>query len=159
DIFRNFKSLLAASYQTLEVTEQPGTTATFSQLRAADIKVVLNTGYDRITAQSLIKKIGWESGKDFDGLVTASDVSNGRPSPDMIHHAMRLTGIEDPSKVAKVGDSQIDIDEGKNASCGLTVGVTTGAQTREQLESVQPSCVIDNLKELLSILELNTPAS
>ena len=157
DIFSNFKSLLAAAYQTLEVTEQPDTTATFNQLRAANIRVVLNTGYDRTTAESLIKKIGWQSGRDFDGLVTASDVSNGRPAPDMIHHAMKLAEVQDPSQVAKVGDSQIDIDEGKNASCGLTVGVTTGAQTREQLESVQPSCVIDNLKELLPLLALNTP--
>lgn len=156
-IYRNFKSLLKAAYQTLAITEQPDTTDTLNKLHAANIKVVLNTGYDRKTAESLINKIGWVSGRDFDGLVTASDVSKGRPAPDMIHHAMNLTGIEDPSQVAKVGDSQIDIDEGKNASCGLTVGVTTGAQTREQLESVQPSCVIDNLKELLSILELNTP--
>ncbi len=77
----------------------------------------------------------------------------------MIHHAMNLTGIENPSQVAKVGDSQIDIEEGKNASCGLTVGVTTGAQTREQLKLVQPSCVIDNLNELLAIIGLNPPPS
>ena len=159
EIFRDFKSLLAASYQTLAVTEQPYTTDTFNQLRAAGIKVVLNTGYDRKTAENLVNKIGWESGRDFDGLVTASDVSNGRPAPDMIHHAMNLTGIENPSQVAKVGDSQIDIEEGKNASCGLTVGVTTGAQTREQLKLVQPSCVIDNLNELLAIIGLNPPPS
>jgi len=159
EIFRDFKSLLAASYQTLAVTEQPYTTDTFNRLRAAGIKVVLNTGYDRKTAENLVNKIGWESGRDFDGLVTASDVSNGRPAPDMIHHAMNLTGIENPSQVAKVGDSQIDIEEGKNASCGLTVGVTTGAQTREQLKLVQPSCVIDNLNELLAIIGLNPPPS
>jgi phosphoglycolate phosphatase-like HAD superfamily hydrolase len=70
----------------------------------------------------------------------------------MIFMAMELMGISDASTVAKVGDSVIDIEEGKNAFCGLTVGVTTGAHTRQQLASAHPDVIIDKLMELLPLV-------
>ena len=132
-IFEDFKRRLSGNYAALDVKEQPGASETFSKLRRHGIKVVLNTGYDRATAESLIQKIGWVVGTDIDGLVTASDVENGRPAPDMIHLAMRQTNIKSCQAVAKIGDSAIDIEEGQNAGCGMTFGVTTGAQTESQL--------------------------
>ena len=92
-------------------------------------------------------------GTDIDGLVTASDVVNGRPGPEMIQKAMAMTGVESPEFVAKIGDSQIDIEEGQNANCGLTFGITTGAQTEGQLREANPTAVIHSLKELLPFTE------
>lgn len=151
-IFANFKPRLGQAYDELDVREQPGASEVFQKLREADIKVVLNTGYDRKTAESLVSRIGWEIGKDIDSLVTASDVENGRPGPDMIYKAMADTGIESASQVAKIGDSQIDIHEGQNAGCGLTFGVTTGSQTAELLHAANPTHVVDNLSEMLDIV-------
>ena len=37
-------------------------------------------------------------------------------------------------RVAKVGDTPVDLDEGLSAGCGLVVGVTTGSFPRVQLE-------------------------
>jgi phosphoglycolate phosphatase-like HAD superfamily hydrolase len=85
-------------------------------------------------------------------LVTASDVPNSRPAPDMIIYAMNHFGISDASTVVKVGDSVIDIEEGKNASCLFNIGVTTGAQTKEQLQKAAPTHILNNLKELLAIV-------
>ncbi|WP_369021501.1 HAD family hydrolase, partial [Winogradskyella psychrotolerans] len=70
-------------------------------LRNKGVFVVLNTGYDRKTALSLLLKLGWETGKDIDGLVTADDVTNGRPQPDMIYKAMEICGITAPQEVLK----------------------------------------------------------
>ncbi len=151
-IFAEFKQQLAAAYAELNVQEQPGATELFAALHQQGVKVVLNTGYDRATAENLVQKIGWETGKDIDGLVTASDVENGRPAPDMIRKAMQLTGVESPAEVAKIGDSQIDIEEGKNAGCGSTFGITTGAQTQQQLEAAQPTAVLHNLQQLLTAI-------
>lgn len=148
-IFTDFKQRLAQAYAKLDVRECGGTSDVFAALHQQDVKVALNTGYDRNTAQGLIDKIGWELGKDYDTLVTASDVENGRPAPDMIQQAMSQTGVSNSAEVVKIGDSQIDIDEGKNASCGMTFGVTTGAQTREQLQHANPTAVIDRLSDLL----------
>lgn len=151
-IFEDFKRQLADAYSTLDVKEQPGASEAFAKLRRHGIKAVLNTGYDRATAESLVQKIGWVLGKDIDGLVTASDVSNGRPAPDMIRLAMSQTGVESSEAVVKIGDSAIDIEEGKNAACGMTFGVTTGAQTESQLRSANPTQVVANLAELCELV-------
>ena len=153
-IFADFKSRLAAAYENLDVREQPGASEVFARLRSNGIKVVLNTGYDRATAEGLIAKIGWNIGEHIDGLVTASDVETGRPGPEMIRLAMKQTGVGDSARVAKIGDSQIDIHEGQNAECGLTCGITTGAQSADQLAEAKPMHVINGLDELLPLVGL-----
>ncbi len=151
-IFQDFKARLKTAYQDLQVTEQPGAAELFRHLKANGVSVVLNTGYDRNTAEELIGKIGWKIGHQIDGLVTASDVVNGRPHPEMIQQAMSLVGVNDPAAVAKIGDSQIDIEEGRNASCGMTLGITTGAQTRAQLAEAKPTHIVDELLEILPLI-------
>ena len=151
-IFADFKTRLAHAYANLDVKEQPGATAAFARLRKHGIKIVLNTGYDRNTAEGLIRKIGWSVGQHIDGLVTASDVAAGRPGPDMIHQAMSLANVHSSGAVVKVGDSQIDIEEGKNAQCGMTFGITTGAQTEDQLLESDPTGIVQSLNELASLV-------
>lgn len=147
-IFDDFKRRLETAYRTLDVKEQPGASETFAKLRQRGIKVVLNTGYDRATAECLLAKVGWVVAIDIDGLVTASDVEHGRPAPDMIWLAMRQTNVASSQAVAKIGDSAIDIEEGKNAGCGMTFGVTTGAQTESQISSANPTHIVASLGEM-----------
>lgn len=150
--FSNFKPSLETAYADLEIKTFEGTEALFRDLRNNNIKVVLNTGYDFITANNLLLKLDWSVGATIDALVTSDDVKNGRPHGDMIVKAMELTGIKDPEKVLKVGDSAIDIEEGKSANCGMTAGVLTGAQTREQIQNANPTIIINSLTELRAIL-------
>lgn len=151
-LFVNFKKELKLAYENLEVSSYLEVEALMIDLKNKGLKIALNTGYDTKTAQSLLDKMGWVQGREYDVLVTADDVENGRPNPDMILKAMEYFEILDASKVLKAGDSIIDIEEGKNANCGITVGVTTGAHTRQQLESANPTYVLDQLIELKSIL-------
>ena len=152
NIYKNFIVLLEAAYDTLEVLPQDNAAELFQALKQRKILVVLNTGYNEKTAMSLVAKIGWKKGVEFDGLVTATDVAHSRPAPDMILLAMKQFGIKDAREVVKVGDSIIDIEEGRNAGCGLSIGITTGAHTMEQLQSANPDYVIDNLIELLPLV-------
>ncbi|MEW2920914.1 phosphonatase-like hydrolase [Muricauda sp. ANG21] len=151
-VHADFKEMLKEAYTNLEVTSYDGVEELFKEMHSHGVKVVLNTGYDSKTAQSLLDKLGWKVGEQIDGLVTADDVEIGRPSSEMIDKAMKLFNITDPEEVLKAGDSQIDIEEGKNAKCGITVGVLTGAQTREQLEKANPTLILSNLDSLLGIL-------
>ncbi|MHC5310575.1 phosphonatase-like hydrolase [Myroides sp. LJL116] len=151
-IFEDFKLSLETAYDTTEVFGFENVETLFSTLRENGIKVVLNTGYDSKTANTLLNKLNWEVGKNIDGLVTASDVVNGRPHRDMIHLAMQKAGVSDSKQVLKVGDSAIDIMEGKNANCGLVAGVLTGAQTKEQLLEANPDYILDQLTDLQDIL-------
>jgi len=132
----------------LEIREQPGAAEVFASLRDRDIRVVLNTGYDRATAEGLLEKLGWRIGDQIDDLVTASDVQGGHPGPDMIHHAMRSRVIRESRRMIKIGDSQVDIDEGRNADCGMTIGITTGAHDRTQLAASGATAIIDRLSDL-----------
>ena len=150
--FSKFKTALKEAYTTLEIKTFEGTESLFKELRGSGIKVVLNTGYDRTTALFLLEKLGWIVGETIDGLVTADDVENGRPEGDMILLAMKNTGIYDAEKVIKVGDSAIDIEEGKNACCGMTIGVLTGAQNRAQIQEANPTYIIESLDELRAII-------
>lgn len=150
--FSKFKIALKNAYHTLEIKTFEGTEQLFKDLRKNQIKVVLNTGYDAKTANLLLKKLNWTVGETVDGLVTADDVENGRPGPEMILLAMKNTGVMDAEKVLKVGDSAIDIEEGKNANCGITAGVLTGAQNRNQIQEANPTYIIESLNELRAIL-------
>jgi phosphonatase-like hydrolase len=150
--FSKFKIALKNAYDSLEIKSFEGTEQLFKDLRKSNIKVVLNTGYDSKTAHLLLDKLGWIVGETIDGLVTADDVENGRPEGDMIILAMKKTGILDARKVLKVGDSAIDIEEGKNANCGITAGVLTGAQNRIQIQEANPTYIIESLNELRAIL-------
>ena len=149
EIYHYFIGALESAYQNLEVTPCSNAETVFALLKKQGIKVVLNTGYNRATATGLLKKLNWIEGEDIDLLVTASDVSKNRPAPDMIDYAIKHFAITDPTTVIKVGDSAIDIEEGKNAGCGQTFGVTTGAQTREQIQVADPTAVVDDLLEIL----------
>lgn len=150
--FKNFKPTLELAYQDNDISSFNGVENLFKTLRQNDIKIVLNTGYDKKTANKLMEKLNWKVGNQVDALITSDDVVNGRPSPDMIHLAMKQFNITDSSQVLKAGDSEIDILEGKNSSCGITVGVLSGAQTKEQLETAQPDYILQEISELKNLL-------
>jgi len=152
ELFKKFKSHLDEAYISLIVKPCNGVEFLFPILRKAGIKIALNTGYNRAVAITLLEKLEWKSGIHYDTLVTASDVKQGRPNPDMIHKAMKELNVDNYQKVLKAGDSIIDIEEGQNALCGITVGVTTGAHSRAQLESANPTYVLDSLLELKDFL-------
>ncbi len=150
-VFEDFKIQLDNAYEHLNVLPIQGVEEVMMKLISKNIIVVLNTGYNSKVANSLLEKLHWIKGVHYNLLVTADDVVNGRPNPDMIELAMKEFNIKDPSKVLKAGDSAIDIEEGKNAHCGVTVGVLSGAQTKEQIESTNPTYILDSLSNLLSL--------
>lgn len=150
--FGNFKTNLETAYNEAQISTFDGMQDFFDTLRKHDIKIVLNTGYDSKTANKLLEKLKWKVGNQIDALITSDDVINGRPNPDMIQMAMAKFGITDPAQVLKAGDSEIDIMEGKNSGCAITVGVLSGAQNREQLQVANPDYILNNVMEIESIL-------
>ncbi len=147
-IFEDFKVMLDEAYNDLEVKPIDGIESLLVELKHQGIKVVFNTGYNKKVATHLLEKLKWDSGVHYDLLITADDVEKGRPYPDMIQKAMKHFDINDSSKVLKAGDSAIDIEEGKNANCGITIGVLSGAQTKAQLETVKPDYILNSLAAL-----------
>jgi phosphonatase-like hydrolase len=124
----------------------------FSILQGQHIKVALNTGFTRVITDVILRRLNWMRSPLIDATVTSDEVPEGRPQPYMIEKIMGQFGISDPAEVVKVGDTEVDIREGRNAGCGLVIGVTTGAYTREQLSNFSPDKIIDSLSELPALI-------
>ena len=152
EAFNYFLAQLDIAYKNFKVTPMPGAEKVFIALKEKGIQVVLNTGYNRATAESLLGQLGWKEGVQIDLLVTASDVLHNRPMPDMILYAKEKLNIADTKQIVKIGDSCIDIEEGKNAGCLLNIGITTGAQTETQLMQAKPDYIVHSLSEMLEII-------
>jgi phosphonatase-like hydrolase len=154
-IHEDFVERMLAFYRTNpSVTEMPGTSATFRQLKEHGIKVALNTGFSRTIAQTLIDRLGWERDGLIDASVTSDEVLRGRPHPLMIRHLMRQCRIKESRHVAKIGDAPADLLEGANADCGLVIGVVNGSSTRAQLAPLPHDYLIGSVAELPALLGL-----
>jgi phosphonatase-like hydrolase len=132
----------------------PGASEAFRFLRRAGVMVALDTGFSRDIAQTLIDRLNWERDGLIDASVTSDEVERGRPYPDMIQRLMSKLGVTDPRRIAKVGDTPADLLEGKNAGCGLVVGVTQGSCARAQLERFPHDYLIGSVAELPELLGL-----
>lgn len=150
-IHEDFVSAMVHFYQTSsEVVPLPNVEETFLQLKVQGIKIGLDTGFSRKIAEIIVDRLNWAELIDI--LVASDDVPQGRPFPDMIQNMMKEFGISDAQEVVKVGDTEVDINEGLNTGCKYSIGITTGAFTREQLLKYQPTHVIDDISEVLTII-------
>ncbi len=125
----------------------------FSQAQKMEIKVALNTGFGKDITNTILKRLGWNHTELINFVISSDEVKYGRPHPYMIQAAMVATGVTQSKQVAKIGDTEVDIAEGRSAGCGLVVAVTTGAYTKEQLKAYSPDAILNNLAELLPILK------
>lgn len=151
-VHRDFVSRMLRYYrEDPAVREVPGATAVFRELRSAGVLVALNTGFSRGIADAILQRLGW--GQNLvNATVTSDEVPRGRPHPDMIHHVMKQLGVADASRVAKVGDTTVDLDEGTSAGCGLVLGVLTGSATRAQLLARPHTHILESIVEIPALL-------
>jgi len=137
-----------------DVSECDGVSNVFKKLKDSKLKVIVDTGFDRLITNSLLERLGWEEKNLIDGSVTSDEVAQGRPYPDLIYEAMRLAGVEDAAAVAKVGDTASDLQEGAAAGCRYVIGITSGAFSKEELIKEKHTHLISHIEEVLEILSL-----
>ena len=141
-------------YETdADLSPLPFAESTFSTLNEIGIKVALNTGFSKAITDTIMRRLRWDHNRNIHHIISSDEVSLGRPHPFMIRKLMDVSNVEDVKQVAKVGDTQVDVQEGRNAGCGLVVSVTTGAYTRDQLEKYDPDFIIDSLEELPALIK------
>ncbi|TDX00651.1 HAD-IA family hydrolase [Dinghuibacter silviterrae] len=153
-IHDRFVELMINYYKTGQGVEPlPGVDRVFSYLKEKGVKIGLDTGFSKDIATAIVDRLGWEKEGKVDYIVASDEVPSGRPAPFMIQKMMDEAGISDPRQVVKIGDTEVDINEGLNAGCLFSIGVTTGAFTREELRKYHPTHIIDHMEELIPILE------
>jgi phosphonatase-like hydrolase len=123
----------------------------FHHLKSLGIKVALNTGFTRSITTPILKRLGWDKSELIDATICSDEVAEGRPYPYMIQSLMQRLGIEDVKAVAKIGDTEIDIKEGRNAGCGLVAAVTTGAYSKSELLLHHPDYIFDSMKDFMQL--------
>jgi len=149
DIHDDFEETMLGYFMAdKDLAPLPNAEESFRWLHSRGIKVALNTGFTRYITEGILYKLGWKNHQHIDAVICSDEVPEGRPAPFMIHELMRKFQITEPSEVVKVGDTEVDVLEGRNASCGVVVSVTTGAYTRDALVNYHPDVIIDHLSEL-----------
>ena len=119
----------------------------FENLRKRGIKIGLNSGFSVDIQEALIERLHLRN--FIDCYVSSESVPHGRPEPYMVQHLMKQCGIVDPKQVVKIGDSINDILEGKNSNCHKSIGVLSGAETKEKLEEAGADVILDSVMDLI----------
>lgn len=151
--FHVFCEILEKHYQTQAVEPVDGVLEVFDWMRRNDLKIALNTGFYRKVTDIILGRLGWAPGGVIDFVIASDEVPQGRPAPFMIEKAMAAFGIADARQVVKIGDTPVDLKEGRNAGCRLSLGVVNGSHTREELAEVDHDGLLDSVRDLPAFLE------
>ncbi len=156
--FQIFRNILEGYYRTHPVEPTDGALELFGWLRERNILIALNTGFYRAVTDIILNKLGWLVGLDrnyvggvgsvIDYSIASDEVPLGRPEPFMIRKAMATFGIEDAKQVLKIGDTPVDLAEGRRAGCAASLAVTNGTHTRAALEVLDNDGLLDSLRML-----------
>ena len=121
----------------------------FQRLRFNGVKIALNTGYERNFQKKIINHFNMT--EYVDDFISSGDVRMGRPFPYMIHRIMERNDIISVKHVAKVGDTRNDVLEGKNAGCGITIAVQTGAGTTKDF--LEADLIVDKITNIDMVMD------
>ena len=150
-IYDDFRRILTNSYDAGGTQPIDGADETFDWLRTRDVKIALNTGFDRNVAERLVRAVGWEN--RFDAVVCNDDVPCGRPAPYLLFRAMEWTACKRVRRVAAVGDTVSDLEAAWNAGVGWSIGVLSGAHSANQLADCAHTAIIPSVADLPTVFE------
>ncbi len=123
---------LYRAFQTIQIdvlTERasliPGTSSVCSELRQRGLKIGSTTGYTR-EMMSVLVPVAHALGFQPDSVICASDVPEGRPAPWMALMSAMEMRVYPMQAVVKIGDTPVDMAEGRNAGMWAVGVALTG---------------------------------
>ena len=138
-----FCEILEKHYANNNIFPTDGCLEIFEYLKYKNVKIALTTGFYRKVTNIILDKLGWLDGLNdqyvgskntiIQASISSDEVLKGRPEPLMIHKAMSLLDVHDGMKVINIGDTPSDLKSGIRAGCRMSLGVTNGTHTRQQL--------------------------
>ncbi|MCR6515980.1 MAG: phosphonoacetaldehyde hydrolase [Clostridium chrysemydis] len=141
NLYKEFEPALLKSLK--DYTDiKPNVLETINTLRERGIKIGSTTGYTDKMMEIVVKEAK-KKGYSPDFYITPDSTSSlGRPYPYMIFRNMEELKILSPKEIIKVGDTNSDILEGKNAgvtTVGITVGSSNMGLSKEEYDSLSDS--------------------
>lgn len=153
NIYSSFIKNMKEHYISIQpVTSIDNIESVFTELYNQGIVIYFDTGFPREIADIIIDLVGWKNYDWYTGVITADDVENGRPAPDMVYEAMRICSIESSDVIVKIGDTPSDMKEGISAGCAAIIGVTYGSHSDEDLMNSGSTHIAHTTKELSTII-------
>lgn len=116
--------------------------------RHSEAQSLVTSSNHRI-AQAILKYFNFQ--KSFDVQVTGDDVRIGKPHPGPYLKALRLTGAK-ASESLVFEDSKNGIRAALGARCAV-MAITSSYHTREDLEKVNPTYIIDSFCEASALIK------
>jgi HAD superfamily hydrolase (TIGR01509 family) len=138
-------------FQSLDIsyiTLLPAVRETLRELHDVGFMQSLATNKTVTEAERILGELG-VSGY-FDLMAGFMTVDKPKPEPDMILYSLEKLEVS-PSEAVLVDDTYVGLTAGIRAGV-KTVGITTGNNTLDQIQSVNPTTVIHSLSDLPKIL-------
>ncbi|SDY19254.1 phosphonoacetaldehyde hydrolase [Evansella caseinilytica] len=153
-LYRMFEKKLFESLH--EFTDPvPGAIETIDVLKSRKIKIGSTTGYTR-EMMAVVAANAKRKGYEPDAIVCADEVTRGRPYPYMIFQNMIKLEVFPPQAVMKVGDTEADMREGKNAGV-WTVAVVKGSSelglSAAEMESMPPEELERRIAQVTNVFQ------
>jgi phosphonatase-like hydrolase len=147
-VYDEFSAELIAVYRS--VPPIAGAEDAIRELRQRGYLVATTTGFDRAITDSIFGRLGWK--KYFAATICSDEVSQGRPAPFMLFHAMEAAQVNNVAEVMAVGDTPLDLQAGTNAGLWAVVGVLTGASTSDKLGREPHTHILPGVADLPALL-------
>lgn len=146
-VYRAYYATICRSTTTL----LPGGREILERLAEAGHVLGFATSKRRHFAEEILDELGVLS--FFKGRVGPEDVTHPKPHPEAFLKAAEQMGVA-PEAVTIVGDTHFDVRAAQNAGMRC-YAVTTGYNTRQELESLKPTGVFDTLDEVAEAILRN----
>lgn len=128
----------------------PGVVEMLARLRQQGVLVALNTGFNRLTLDSMLESLQLRD--HVDATSTQVEAGEGRPSPAMIEHVARQLHVGSPAEVAVLGDTRSDMEAAKRYGAALAIGVLTGEHSEDQLREAGAGHVVARVTDAEGLL-------
>ena len=121
-----------------------GVESILSDLKKRDVKLAVASGNQR---RFLIKALDFlDISGFFDIVLSADDVKNSKPDPEMLIKAMEFCNTK-PKDTVFIGDARNDVLAAKSANTISTV-VLTGALNLYEAEELNPDFIVESVLDL-----------
>ncbi|MDZ4858112.1 MAG: HAD-IA family hydrolase [Candidatus Hydrogenedentes bacterium] len=122
----------------------PGAREALDALNSIGLRLGFATSKRRLYAEMILEHL--RVLHYFDVRIGPDDVTRPKPAPDAMLRALELFALA-PGEVLFIGDSHFDVECARAAGVACLC-VTTGYETRAELEELRPAGIYDSLREV-----------
>lgn len=133
----------------------PGVTEALDELAGRGLRLAVVTNKSARFTEPLLGSLGLL--EVFHAVVSGDTVTEKKPAPEPLLHAVRLCEGTAPQAVM-VGDSMTDVEAARRAGLGV-IGVPYGYNHGDEAFWTAPDVIIQSLGELPALLEGNKQAN